>query len=206
MARQRYSPITTVNDANWAAEPIDYRNTIPGGVNFDASTLIAVDGVKITVGAAGAAVAATSIPLLSAIAKGDKIPSGTILTFGGAKFATLTAEAKEGDTALTVSAIAAALAANDVATYAGVGYKSLYSGTLIGRTGADRVANLPFKLANDAMDDYYINAFDNFDVGTIPEITLLRHGAMVFRAGLRNYAALNAATKAKLENWYQFID
>lgn len=206
MAGQRYSPITTVQDLSWCAETIDWRNTIPGGVNFNAANVPAVDAVRVTVAAAGAAINATSIPLLAAIGQGDSIPRDTVILFGGSKFAQLTAEAKQGDTTLTVVALPVALAANDVGTYPGAGRKTFYSGTLVGRTAAERAAGLPFSSATDAHDDLYINAFDNYDIGRLPEITLLRHGAMVFRKGLRGYTNLSAAQKAKLENWYQFID
>jgi hypothetical protein len=88
--------------------------------------------VIVTVGAAGAAQGAVAVPV---DALSGAIPSGTVLNFGGAKFARLTAGAAAGAVALAVAAIPTALVDNDTATYAGVagsGSKVLLAGTAIG--------------------------------------------------------------------------
>lgn len=75
------------------------------------------DAITVTVAVAGAAIGATSIPLTGAIA--TDIPAYTILSFGGGKFATLSADATAGDSSLTVDALGAALSSGDTATWTG---------------------------------------------------------------------------------------
>lgn len=86
----------------------------------------------VVVGAAGAAPAATSVPVAALTAA---IPSGTVLNFGTNKFARLTADAIVGAVTLTVAAIPTALVSGDTATYAGTagtGNRRLKAGTFVG--------------------------------------------------------------------------
>jgi hypothetical protein len=99
---------------NWALVGEDRRQT-PGQI--------------VTVGAAGAAIGATSIPVL-ALARA--LNAGTVLDFGLGKFATVTANAPAGAVAITVRAIPTAVVSGDVATVAGTGAKFLPAGTVIG--------------------------------------------------------------------------
>lgn len=86
--------------------------------------------VVATVGAAGAAIGATSVPVAALT---GAIPSGTTLDFGGAKFARLTAAAASGATTLTVAALPTALVSGDTATYAPPGSKkTMLAGTAVG--------------------------------------------------------------------------
>lgn len=86
-------------------------------------------GQIVTVGVAGAAIGATSIPVL-ALARA--LNSGTVLDFGVGKFATTTANAAAGATSITVRAIPTAVVSGDVATVAGSGAKFLPAGTVVG--------------------------------------------------------------------------
>lgn len=86
-------------------------------------------GQVVTVGAAGAAINATSIPVL-ALARA--LNAGTVLDFGGLKYARVTANAAAGAVAITVAAIPTALVSGDVATVAGTGAKFLPAGTVCG--------------------------------------------------------------------------
>jgi hypothetical protein len=85
---------------------------IPGNAKLEYS---AVAPVVVVVGVAGAALAATTVPVA---ALSGAIPSGTVLNFGGAKLATLSSPAAAGATSLTVSALPAALVSGDTVTYA----------------------------------------------------------------------------------------
>ena len=86
--------------------------------------------VTATVGAAGAAQGATSIPVA---ALSGPIPSGVTLKFTGAdEFATLTAPAATGATSLTVAALVNALESGDAATYrTGYGGRVIPAGTVM---------------------------------------------------------------------------
>ena len=88
------------------------------------------DTATVTVGSAGAAIDDTTVPVDALTVA---MPVGTLLDFGGKKTARLTAPAAVGATSITVSALAAALVDNDVATYMyGRGAKLLKAGTVVG--------------------------------------------------------------------------
>ena len=96
--------------------------------------------VSAVVGAAGAAIGATSIPVA---ALSGSIPSGTTLDFGTTKLAVTTAAVAAGATAIPVRALAVALVSGDTATYAGSagsGSKILPAGTVVGELlGAGKI-------------------------------------------------------------------
>jgi hypothetical protein len=150
-------------------------------------------GVVVDVGAAGAAGGAVAIPISPALdipggigvanisSTEVLIPAGTVLDFGGAKFARLTADAKRGDVSLTVAALPTALVDADVAVYnkSGPNAKFIQSGTIVGRTYAERDANTPFGLGVDTDDELFILAFDVPDTSLNDEGELYRHHLLV---------------------------
>lgn len=83
-------------------------------------------GQYVVVGAAGAAQGAVAVPVDALM---YDIPSGTVLSFGGAKFARLTAPAAAGAVALTVAALPTALVDNDLAVIPGKGEYFIPPGT-----------------------------------------------------------------------------
>jgi hypothetical protein len=97
-------------------------------------------GVKVDVGAAGAGIGATSIPVSPALA--GPIPAGAVLDFGTNKFARLTAAAVTGATTLTVAALPTALVDADVAYYWEPGApKYVKGGTVMGELlGAGKIS------------------------------------------------------------------
>ncbi|MGL4622346.1 MAG: hypothetical protein ACRCZS_25350, partial [Chroococcidiopsis sp.] len=135
---------------------------LPGGGHLNASAFTASSSAApITVAAAGAAAGSTTIPLQSAIA--SSIPSGKILDFTGAgKFAKLTLAAIEGSTSLTVEALPQALVSGDMTYYSTGDYLYIQSGTLVGRTYAERDAGIGYGPADTATDEEVFLLF--FDV------------------------------------------
>jgi hypothetical protein len=174
---------------------------LPGGTFVDAAQFNFSDAVKVTVGAT-AAQNATSITVSNL---SGAIPSGTVLDFGGTKFAVLTAAAAAGATSLTVRALVTALAANDVATYQGVsGRKPIPSGTLIGRTFAERDAGTGFGPAVVASDDeIYLLALDVVDAVHDNCATLYRRNCLVYEERLPNWASLTTNEKTAIRSRYQ---
>jgi hypothetical protein len=83
--------------------------TPPLGPIYDLGTTT----VSVVVGVAGAAQNATSVPVA---AMPVALPIGFVLDFGAEKFARLSAQASEGDVALTTDPIPTALVHNDAAT------------------------------------------------------------------------------------------
>lgn len=244
----------TLGSPAWAGDFMNREHLVPGGAKVDAAQFNAEDASVVTVGAAGAAAGATSIPvdaLPAAIPSGTilnfgsyapvtvttsgiaaagatsipvnalsgPIPSGTVLDFTGAgEFAVLTAPAATGATSLTVEALdaqiesgdtalfpggtkqarltaAAAAAAtsltvdelqfalvdDDTATYAGSGTKKKFipSGTLLGRTYAERDSGTAFGPAVSSDDEFYLTAFDVPDAERDPLVELYRHKSIV---------------------------
>lgn len=126
-------------------------------------------GQIVTTGA-GAALAATSIPVTALTVA---IPAGTVLNWSGAgEFSITTAAAAIGATALAVEALDAAIEAGDTATFAGTGAKTLKAGTVVGTLlGAGKIsprvaATNPATaiLATDAHEDSKTDARTGYGV------------------------------------------
>jgi hypothetical protein len=124
--------------------------------------------VAVVVGAAGAALDATSVPVA---ALSGPIPSGTVLDFGGKKFARLTADALQGATALTVAALATALVSGDTSYTGGTGGKfipaltvmvELASGKTVPRAIRPGAETAQFMIETDAAEDQISNALTGF--------------------------------------------
>lgn len=199
---------------SWAAEQLTPEKLLPGGARLVLAEFPLASQVTVTVGAAGAAIDATSIPIdaltvanATNTAGGVAIPSGTTLDFGGDKFATLTADASVGDTALTVRALVTAVVDNDTATYLGKGVRVVPAGLLVGRTFAERNAGTGFGLADVATpdDEIYLTANVVVDADINPDVTLLRHGTLIYENQLPNWATLGATAQAAIRSRYQCI-
>lgn len=183
----------------WAGDFLDREHVVSGGAKVDASAFNGEDAVVVTVGAAGAAVDDTVVPV---DALPGAIPSGTVLDFGGKKFARLTAAAAAGATALAVAALATALVDDDTATYAGVKKKFIPSGTLVGRTIAERDAGAAFGPAADADDEIFLIVHDVTDADKNADIDLYRDKSIVKENYLPGISAMSATLKGKLRAKY----
>lgn len=201
------TPNLILADPDWWAIALEPRDQIPGGAKLEPSGFKAVDAVTVTVGAAAAA--ATSIPVTATDATALMtvlIPSGTTLTFGGAKFATLTAPFMNGDTTLTVAPLAVAIAANDKGVFNGTGARIVPSGTFVGRTTAEMDSGAPFKLATAGniatLTECYLLAFASKDLSETNDITLTRPGFVIKQNRLPGWSALDPLIQAKIRTIY----
>lgn len=161
-------------------------------------------GVPITV-TASAIQGATSVtvsaltpslyPATTIIGSGNiLIPNGSVIDLGGAKFARLAADAKVGDTTLTVSALPTALAGTETGVYNPYpNRKTIPSGTIVGRTFAQRDAGNPFHAGLVTDDELFLVAYDVIDANRDSSATLYRHRSLVKENYLPNYATLSAA-------------
>jgi hypothetical protein len=184
----------------WVGDFLDREHLIAGGAKLDAAQFSGEKAVKVVVGAAGALANATSVPVAALAAA---IPSGTLLDFGTTKFARLTAAAAAAATSLTVAAIPTALVSGDTATYIPAGaFKTVPSGTVIGRTYTERDANTAFGPAADADDEVYLVVFDVVDVATLNDVALYRPGSIVKENLLGTFAALSSTLKSKIRSTY----
>lgn len=187
----------------WTNDYLDRDHLIPGGAKADAAQFFAADSVIVDVGAAGAAAGAVAVPVSPALS--GPIPSGTVLDFGGAKFAVLTAAAAAGAVTLAVRALPTALVDADIATYAGVKPRALPGGTVVGRTITERNASTPYGPAGAADDEVYIVAFDVSDLTRVNDIELVRPNTVIKENFLPNYATLAAGVLTKLRDKYVCI-
>ena len=151
--------------------------------------------------------AATALPV---DALTGPIPAGTTLRFGAGQFAYVTTAAITGATSLTVEAIAANIADDAVAYYSRTGRKQIVSGSLVGRTLAERNANTAYGLAAEADDEIYFIPFDVTDANTNPDCEKVRHGATIAENHLplsvREHLAANAGLMTKVRGLYNLIN
>lgn len=187
----------------WMGDFSSRDSILPAPAKLDPAQFLAEDAVKVVVGAAGAAVDAVSVPV---DALSGPIPNGTVLDFGGKKFARLTAAAAKNATSLAVAALATALADDDTATYPGVGKKRAPSGTLVGRTYAERDAGTGYGPADVGTDDeIFLTAREAEDLMKETDMELYRHHRLVKENFLPGWADLGAPVKAKIRELYTCI-
>lgn len=178
MAKITYATPQSGVSLPWVGDELNRDHVLPGGVVLQEAAFEPVGNVDATLTAA-AAIGATS---LSVSALSGAIPAGTNLYFGEAgEFARLTADAAEGATSLTVEALVNALELGDTATYTGMnGRRYAESGSLLGRTYAERDAGTAFGPYAAGDDEVYLLLYDVYDVTENPEATVYRHGSLVY--------------------------
>lgn len=187
----------------WVGDYLDREHVLPGGARLDAAQFKGATAVKAVVGAAGAAQGATAVPVA---ALGGPIPKNTTLDFGGAKLAVLTADAAAGATSLTVRALPTALVSGDTASYnPDAPLVTVASGTVVGRTIAERDAGTGYGPAVDTDDEIFILVFDVTDAATNPDADLYRHGGVVKENYLPGWAGLTANLQAKVRSLYTCV-
>lgn len=190
----------TLGQPRWAGDYRDRDHLIPGGAKIDASQFRFASAVVVVVGAAGAAANAVAVPVDALL---GPIPDNTLLDFGGKKFARLSAAAAAGAVSLDVDALATALVDNDTAVYNGLDpQKVIPSGTIIGRTIAERDAGTGFGPAADADDEIYIAAFDITDADEVDDVELYRPNSVVYENFLPGWASASVAVKAAVRDKY----
>jgi hypothetical protein len=130
-----------------------------------------------------------------------------MLDFGGAKLAVLTADAAAGATSLTVRALPTALVSGDTASYnPDAPLVTVASGTVVGRTIAERDANTGFGPAADTDDEIYIVVYDVTDVASNPDVDLYRHGGVVKENYLPGWSGFSANLKTAVRSRYTCVN
>ncbi len=161
----------------WAADFRSRDHLVPGPVKLVASQF-PYHGQVVVTAPSGAIAAATSITVT---ALSGAIPLGTILDFTGTgEYARVSANAPAGATSISVDALDAAIEAADTATYVPTNAKRyIASGTVVGRTLAERDAGTGFGPADAADDFTRILAFSIEDVDKNNDGVLYRPGSVV---------------------------
>lgn len=201
MARVEFSNWAPTLQAAWQGDFCDREHLRPGGARLDAAQFNDVGAVVVTA-PAGAAAGATSI-VVSALS--GAIPAGTVLDFTGTgEITRTTALAAAGATSIAVEALDAAVEAGDTAVYAGTSrLKTVVSGTVVGRTFAERDAHTGYGPAADADDEIFLLAFDVTDALTNPDCELYEWGSRVKENFVPGFAGLSATVKAFLRTKYR---
>lgn len=182
----------------WASDFRGRDHLVPGGARIDPAQFHAPDAVQV-VADGNAAASATSI---SCDALSGPIPSGTLLDFGAGKYAKLTAAAAAAATSISVEALPAQIDDNDAAWYAGVEKKSIPSGTVIGRTFAERGTGDAFGPADASDDEIYLTAFAVTDADINANVELYRPGSVVKENFLPGWSDLATAIQALVRSHY----
>lgn len=186
---------------------------LPGGGFVDPAAFAFEDAVLVTVGSGGAASDATTVPVSfshptpgMSLKDDVMLPVGTVLDFGGDKYATLTAAADpNADNSVTVRALVTALVENDAATYAGgeLNRKFIQDGLLVGRTYAERGAGTGYGPADVASDEQiFLLAAGITDALEEAYCELYMHGNVVYENQLPGWSNLTVAEQAKIRELY----
>ena len=200
MARLVYGDWGETYRPRWAGDYFTRQSLLAGGSIVVAASFPIFEDVVVTVGAGGADVAATSVPVA---ALSGAIPNGTLMSFSSGEFAKLTAAAAAGATSLTVEALVAALEENDTFTYtAGLTRRYIPSGTLVGRTFAERDSGTGFGPWAASDDEVYLVAYDLYDALLDNEVALYRNGSIVKENFLPEWASWTSGMKAALRGAY----
>lgn len=199
MSRDMIVTGPTLGSPRWAGDFLGGDSLVPGPNKLDAAQFGATDAVTVTL-TANAAAGATS---LTVTALTGIIPAGTQLDFGGAKLAITSADAAAGATTVAVRATPTAMVSTDDAVYPGTETKYVRSGTVLGRTIAERDAATGYGPAIDTDDEIFLLAFDVDDADENADCELYRHNKQVFE----NYlpvlpAAMDADLLAILRDVY----
>jgi hypothetical protein len=84
------------------------------------------------------------------------------------------------------------------------GKKYIPSGTILGRTYAERDAGTGYGPAADTDDEFFLVAFDVSDAGDVADVELYRHGSIVYENFLPVTFSTNSATiQAAIRSAYQ---
>lgn len=189
--------------SSFAAEQLTPEKLVNGGAKMDPTIAPIPDAQTLTAASAVASAGAATITLAAALL--HTIPLGTVLVFNGDNF-TLTKQALAGSKTIEGTA-AAAIAVDETASYAGRRRdRPFEGGQLLGRTFAERTAGTAYGVADVANDDeIYLTAFDVADASIKNDVTLIRHGTLIYEDKLPGWSGLAAATQAWIRDNYQCI-
>lgn len=199
---------------NWFGEAYDEKSLIPGGALVTVAAFPASDAVRVVAGAAGAAASAVSIPLAGPLllqSDGSPlfvgqvaIPVGSLIDFGGAKVAIVTANVLRGATTIAVRALPTAIVAADIGLYMGIAKRNASSGTLVGRTIAERNTGARLEPWAIGDEDFYLVMWDQ-ELAILEEVALVRPNTLVKENWLPGWAAMTAPMQAAIRGRYQCI-
>jgi len=184
----------------WAGDYFNREHMIPGGARIASAQWATVTHTITTTAQADAAATSIAVSALTVA-----LPSGTILDFTGTgELAKLTSAAALGATSLAVEALDAQIESGDTATFVVTDAVpvTVASGTVIGRTIAERDAGTAFGPADASDDEVYITCFDVYDASVNPDVELYRPNSIVKENFLPGWSGLASGVKTKVRAAY----
>lgn len=182
----------------WAGDFFDRDHMIPGGAKLAASDWLGV--VQTITSKGAAALGATQMFIQpSPVA----IPAGATVAFGAVN-AVVQVDSPIGAGWLYVAALSAGVPDATAGTYTPDAATPIVvpSGTVVGRTIAERDAGTGYGVAAAADDEVYITCFDVYDVREHNDVELYRPNSIVKENFLPGFAAVAAGVKTKLRAAY----
>lgn len=202
----------------WAIDGASPENMVAFPAKVNPALFTDFAAVSVTVDAAGAAANATSIPVTAVTyPEGNAatvintpnrvlIPNGSAIYFGASKkLALLTADFKQGDTAMTVQALPTALVSGDIGVVSAFNTKLIPAGTFVGRTYAMRDANTPFRPWITGDDEAFLTMFDIVDANLNDDVEFYLPTRQVKENYLPGYAAIPGGTLTAIRAAYRCI-
>jgi hypothetical protein len=186
----------------WAGDMLDREHLLAGGSMLDKAGFRALYAFQKSI-TADVAAGGTSVTLASPHAV-PFIPKGSVLYNSvDSQIITLAEDSVAGDTVLEVEPLLAAVATATALLIYAPDKITVPSGTLVGRTYAERDAGTLFGVAAHTDDEFYIAAFDVTDILTNNEVDLYRPGSLVYENMLPGYGTFTSNIKTKLRAVYQ---
>lgn len=201
MAGIEIAPNTAYTHPAWAKDYFGREHVFAGGARVDATQFARSNSVDVTLTADAAAGAVA----LVVTALSGPIPAGVVLRFTGNQLAYLTVDALAGATSVTVAPLGFLIPSGSTSQWRGTGRVWVRSGTLLGRTNAERDAGTPYGPAAAADDEIFILCYDIDDAIRNPDAELYRPGGLVDIVHLWSYAAAASGIKTKLASTYQLM-
>lgn len=202
MAKIEFNDYGNASTAAFLGDFGSREHILAGGAQLDADAVYSgEDAYTIQINDAAATQGDTTITV---DALPVALPDNAELTFGSVTVRLNGAKAA-GQTSLTVDALGGDIADDATAIYdASPTSNVVVSGTIVGRTIAERNAGDPFGPAADADDEVFITVAD-VDLDKTTDVDLVRHGSLIKTNFLPAYAAASSTVKTKLEAAYQLI-
>ena len=87
------------------------------------------------------------------------------------------------------------------------GKRPVEAGVFVGRTFAERDAGTGFGVADSGTPDeeLYLTAFECVDANINPDVTLIRHGTLIYEDKLPGWSGLTAPDQAAIRERYQCV-
>ena len=202
MAKIEFNDYGNASTAAFLGDFGSREHILAGGAQLDADAVYSgEDAYTIKINDAAATQGDTTITV---DALPVALPDNAELKFGSVTV-TLNGAKAAGQTSLTVDALGGDIADDATAIYdASPTSNVVVSGTIVGRTIAERNAGDPFGPAADADDEVFITVAD-VDLDKTTDVDLVRHGSLIKTNFLPAYAAASSTVKTKLEAAYQLI-